>query len=110
MKTGMTIAIACIATLLLPACRDSNPLIGKWTAAKGQADCDQISIVFTEKDMRVLAPTVPDQAVAVVYSRDGSRYVAIAQVGDKKAYVFEKTSDGLTAEQPVKCRFVKAAS
>jgi len=111
MNRAATIVMLSVATLALLGCGDSNPLIGKWVPAKDQGECDQIVwLDFTEKTVSVRAVRVPDEPAPVIYFRDGTQHVATVQVGNKKSFTFEKTTDGLTMRKPLACRFVKATA
>jgi len=88
--------------VLLAACGDSNPLIGKWKSVAD--DCVLNSIEFTEK-LIIMEGGIFGGAIPYTYSRDGARYVAAT--GDGRAFVFEKAGRELKMVSPFTCQMAK---
>jgi hypothetical protein len=90
------------AALLLSACNESNPLIGKWSGDKANTFPCPDRFEFTEDAVTGTMGSIV-QTHAVTYKRDGDHYLVI----DPSGTVTTTSVSGnlLTISSPFRCRY-----
>ena len=105
MKLGYAWTVLFSFALLLVACGNSNPLIGKWSGVKeNDVFCAQ-NIEFTDQAV-IVSSNGATQTHAVTYKQQGNFYIVTA--ADGAAWTITADANGLTMTAPTNCRFVHA--